>query len=192
MRALLLSITALLIFASAPAEARHYRHAARVAAAAPACSNSDIMRPCASIFAAPQQQDFRGKITDRRGRLVRYAPAPSFAAPVTRVASAVVDATTQILPHPAGCAARLFCGCGAAVRVFGHPVPSLALAANWLKFPRAAPAPGMAAARPGHVFVLEAHLSGDVWQVYDANSGGHATRLHARSLRGYTIVNPRA
>jgi hypothetical protein len=27
---------------------------------------------------------------------------------------------------------------------------------------------------------------------YDANSGGHATRIHARSLRGYTVVNPRA
>lgn len=26
---------------------------------------------------------------------------------------------------------------------------------------------------------------------YDANSGGRTTRIHARSLRGYTVVNPR-
>jgi hypothetical protein len=49
----------------------------------------------------------------------------------------------------------------------------------------------MAAARRGHVFVLEAHVGGDEWMVYDANSGGHATRIHVRSIRGYTIVNPR-
>jgi len=68
----------------------------------------------------------------------------------------------------------------------------LNLAANWLRFPRASPAPGMVAARRGHVFVLEHHISGDMWMAYDANSGGHATRIHPRSLRGYVIVNPRA
>lgn len=93
--------------------------------------------------------------------------------------------------RPAGCP-RSFCGCGAAVRVFGRIVPELNLASNWLRFPRAAPAPGMVAARHGHVFVLEQHIGGDTWLAYDANSGGHATRLHARSLRGYTVVNPRA
>jgi len=40
--------------------------------------------------------------------------------------------------------------------------------------------------------VLEQHLEGDTWMAYDANSGGHATQTHARSLRGYTIVNPHA
>ncbi len=93
--------------------------------------------------------------------------------------------------RPAGCPSS-FCGCGAAIRVFGHVVPELNLASNWLRFPRAAPAPGMVAARHGHVFVLEQPLGGDVWMAYDANSGGHATRMHARSLRGYTIVNPHA
>jgi hypothetical protein len=78
------------------------------------------------------------------------------------------------------------------MRVFGHIVPGLNLASNWLRFPRAAPAPGMVAARHGHVFVLEQHLEGDTWMAYDANSGGHATRIHARSLRGYTVVNPHA
>ncbi|MBP0110168.1 MULTISPECIES: hypothetical protein [Bradyrhizobium] len=92
--------------------------------------------------------------------------------------------------RPAGCPSS-FCGCGAALRVFGRIVPELNLASNWLRFPRTSPAPGMVAARRGHVFVLEQHLGGDVWLAYDANSGGHATRIHARSLRGYTIVNPR-
>jgi hypothetical protein len=92
--------------------------------------------------------------------------------------------------RPAGCP-RSFCGCGASIRVFGHIVPGLNLAANWLRFPRTSPAPGMVAARRGHVFVLEQHVEGDTWMAYDANSGGRATRIHARSLRGYTVVNPR-
>lgn len=96
-----------------------------------------------------------------------------------------------VVAHPEGCPARAFCGCGAAVRVFGHSVRELWLAANWFKFPRAAPAPGMAAVRRHHVFVLEADLGGGIWQVFDANSGHHLTRIHARSLAGYTIVNPR-
>jgi hypothetical protein len=93
--------------------------------------------------------------------------------------------------RPAGCP-RSFCGCGAAIRVFGRIVPELNLAANWLRFPRTSPAPGMVAARRGHVFVLEQHLGGDMWMAYDANSGGHATRIHVRSLRGYAVVNPHA
>ena len=93
--------------------------------------------------------------------------------------------------RPAGCP-RSFCGCGAAIRVFGRIVPELNLAANWLRFPRTAPAPGMVAARRGHVFVLERHVAGDIWMAYDANSGGRTTRIHARSLKGYTIVNPRS
>lgn len=104
----------------------------------------------------------------------------------------VQGSQTAVVAHPAGCPARAFCGCGAAVRVFGSPIRSLWLAANWLRFPRTAPAPGMVAARRGHVFVLEQHLAGNVWQVYDANSGGRKTRIHARSIAGYSIVNPHA
>ena len=103
----------------------------------------------------------------------------------------VASARTVSGRRPSGCP-RSFCGCGASLRVFGRIVPELNLAANWLRFPRTAPAPGMVAARHGHVFVLEQHVEGDTWMAYDANSGGHATRLHARSLRGYTVVNPRA
>ncbi|MDA9402727.1 hypothetical protein [Bradyrhizobium sp. CCBAU 45389] len=104
---------------------------------------------------------------------------------------ATVEGTAQVVGgRPTGCP-RSFCGCAAAIRVFGHIVPGLNLAANWLRFPRTSPAPGMVAARHGHVFVLEQHVGGDVWMAYDGNSGGRATRIHARSLRGYVVVNPR-
>lgn len=109
-----------------------------------------------------------------------------------RAMAPTLQREATIVSHPAGCPSRAFCGCGAAVRVFGSPVRSLWLAAAWFKFLRAAPGAGMVAVRRHHVFVLEQHLGGSKWQVYDANSGGHATRLHARSIAGYVIVNPSA
>jgi hypothetical protein len=99
--------------------------------------------------------------------------------------------SSSIMPHPQGCPWRAFCGCGAAVRVFGAPIKSLWAAASWFRFPRAAPATGMVAVRRHHVFVLDRQVSGNVWLSYDANSGHHLTRYHAKSLSGYTIVNPR-
>jgi hypothetical protein len=95
------------------------------------------------------------------------------------------------LPHPSGCPRRAFCGCGASVEVFGHPVRALFLAAAWYRFPRTMPSSGAVAVRRHHVFVLRQHVSGDVWMVYDANSGRGGTRLHERSIRGYTVVSPR-
>lgn len=100
------------------------------------------------------------------------------------------DASAAIVAHPGGCPGRAFCGCGAAVRVFGRPVRELWLAAAWFRFPRTSPAPGMVAVRRHHVFVLEQHVGGDVWKVYDANSGHGLTRIHDRSVAGYTVVNP--
>jgi hypothetical protein len=123
--------------------------------------------------------DFSGSQMPRRANSYRSA-----------MASIDADRGQVVGGRPAGCP-RSFCGCGASLRVFGRIVPGLNLAANWLRFPRAAPAPGMVAARRGHVFVLERHIEGDTWMAYDANSGRHATRIHARSIRGYTIVSPR-
>lgn len=94
--------------------------------------------------------------------------------------------------RPSNCPHR-FCGCAASLYVFGEIRAELNLAANWVrKFPRAAPASGMVAARSGHVMVLMSHASGDEWLVHDGNSGGGQTREHVRSIRGYAIVNPRA
>jgi hypothetical protein len=100
------------------------------------------------------------------------------------------SAAARIVSHPVGCPARAFCGCGASVRVFGRSIRSLWLAAAWFKFPRATPAVGMVAVRRGHVFVLESHINNSTWLAYDANSGHHLTRIHPRSIAGYTIVNP--
>ena len=91
--------------------------------------------------------------------------------------------------RPSGCP-RAFCGCGASLHLFGRIIPALNLAANWLRFPRTAPAPKMAAVRRHHVFILEQHISGNVWLAYDANGGRHVTWLHERSIAGYVIVNP--
>lgn len=161
---------ALLCALSIHAEAGQHH---RLYAADPACG---VTMPC------------EGVTTSARGeRVVRAMGGLGVA---RKFYSRRADGGT-IVANPAGCPSRAFCGCGAAVRVFGHPVRSLWLAANWFRFPRAQPAAGMVAVRRHHVFVLEQHLGGSSWLAYDANSGGHATRIHARSIAGYTIVNPR-
>jgi hypothetical protein len=142
----------------------------------------DVMRPCA------YQPNFMAGVKSIKVRMHRDRPSQR----PERVTESGYGREASIQPHPAGCPARAFCGCGAAVRVFGRPIRELWLAAAWFKFPRTAPAAGMVAVRRGHVFVLEAHLGGDTWQVYDANSGHRMTRVHARSIAGYAIVNPRA
>jgi hypothetical protein len=107
-------------------------------------------------------------------------------------AEAVSNEAITTLPHPAGCPASAFCGCGASVQVFGHPVRDLWLASNWFKFPQASPAPGMAAVRAHHVVVIMEMRGGDHAVVYDANSGRGQTHMHEMSLAGYSIRNPHA
>jgi hypothetical protein len=102
----------------------------------------------------------------------------------------MAEGAGRVVAHPPGCPARAFCGCGAAVRIFGRPIRSLWLARNWLRFPSVAPSPGVVAVRRHHVFVLERQISGWIWLVYDANSGGHRTHIHPRSISGFKIVNP--
>lgn len=103
----------------------------------------------------------------------------------------------RYLPHPSGCPARLFCGCGAAYHVFGKPIRSLWLVAEWRRrFPRASASHGMAALTGrrggGHIVILDRQVSGSIWMVYDYNSGGHRSRYLARNIAGSTIVNPQA
>jgi hypothetical protein len=111
----------------------------------------------------------------------------------TRAQAYDVDAngnTVIVGRRPAGCPHR-FCGCEASLYVFGKIRPELNLASNWIRmFPRTAPAPGMAAARSGHVMVLMSHVEGQDWLVHDGNSGNGRTREHVRSIRGYVIVDP--
>lgn len=105
-------------------------------------------------------------------------------------AHAVREFGAVMLPHPSNCPRTAFCGCGAADEVGRPNEHSLWLASNWFKFPRTDPAPMMAAVRPHHVFVLKEHIGGDKWLVIDHNSGHHQSKIHVRSIRGFTIVNP--
>jgi len=107
-----------------------------------------------------------------------------------------IGPSTRAAGKPAGCPSR-WCGCGLSVKIFGRIVPHLNLAANWQRsFPRTSPAPGMVAARRGHVFQLIAERGVDrrgrpVWLSWDPNSGGGRLHIHDRSIAGYTIVDPR-
>jgi hypothetical protein len=98
----------------------------------------------------------------------------------------------RIVEHPAGCPARLFCGCGVSVKVFGKPVRDLYLASNWRRFPASSPGPGMVAWNYAHVMYIMSYNGDGTALVYDPNSGGHRTRIHVRPLAGYRIVNPNA
>jgi hypothetical protein len=92
--------------------------------------------------------------------------------------------------RPSGCP-HAFCGCEASRYVFGRIIPELNLAENWLrKFPRAIAAPGMVAARSGHVFVILAVNGDGTVLAHDGNSGHGLTREHVVSLRGFRVVNP--
>ena len=98
-------------------------------------------------------------------------------------------AETIVGGRPSGCP-HAFCGCGTSIHVFGRIIPELNLAANWRRFPPAAPARGMVAWRWGHVFVIEDVRGDGSVLAYDPNSGGHRTHVHVVSLRGYHVVNP--
>ena len=116
--------------------------------------------------------------------------AAAATAPRARVANVAVADSTVIGRRPQGCPYK-FCGCEASLYLFGKIDSYLNRASNWIRrFPRTSPAPGMVAARPGHVFVLISHAEDDKWLVHDGNSGGGLTRQHVRSIRNYTIVNP--
>lgn len=93
--------------------------------------------------------------------------------------------------RPHGCP-HAFCGCEASLYLFGVIKPKLNRAANWFRFQRTSPAPGMAAVRQHHVMVLVRHVKGKNWLVHDGNSGGHKTREHVRSIAGYVVVDPMA
>src|SRR5947209_18523319 len=91
--------------------------------------------------------------------------------------------------RPSGCP-HAFCACEASLFRFGRIIPQLNLASNWRRFPRAAPATGLAAVRSGQVMILQQHVAGDIWYVHDGNSGGHVTREHPVSIAGCSIVDP--
>jgi len=192
------SITAAATSADARPKHRHpAQAAAQVTCDARGCSDNP-MAAQASRGTAQRTAEVR-EIPARRGRHARaartaidnaaaYEPAPGARA---QVADANGNGTI-LGSRPSGCPHR-FCGCEASLYVFGSIKPELNLAANWVrKFPRTQAAPGMVAARSGHVFVLISQVNGKEWMVHDGNSGGGKTRQHVRSIAGYAIVNPHA
>lgn len=170
-----ISACGLIVITSFNSEARPYR--------IERAFECNITMPCDFSYYS-QASNQRNSLQTHRSRQLTVAAIKNITALDAPVSERIVGG------RPQGCPSA-FCGCAAALRLFGRIVPELNLAANWLRFPRTSPAPGMVAARRGHVFILEQHIGSDVWMAYDANSGGHATRIHARSLRGYTVVNPR-
>ena len=94
------------------------------------------------------------------------------------------NANETFLPHPAGCPARLFCGCGARKHL-GIDDPRLNLAANW---PRLYHGSTPVAVWDGHVAVIDRMTGPNSAMLYDYNSGGHLSRYHERSLAGARII----
>jgi hypothetical protein len=148
----------------------------------------NVTMPCAPVVSVKPTSSREARRIARADRFRNVEFGSPMYPPET--AASFLAGTPRVLPHPEGCPRVLFCGCGAAVEVFGKPIRSLWLAAKWLDFPRADPAPGMVAARRGHVFVIKQVLGGGNVLAYDANSGGRRTRLHVRSLAGFVVVNP--
>ncbi len=130
-------------------------------------------------------------VCDMRGCSDRAAPG---SAATQRIIDANGNSADAVIigQRPPGCP-RQFCGCEASLYLFGESRPELNLAYNWVrKFARTSPAPGMVAARSGHVMVLISHAGGNDWLVHDGNSGGGLTRRHVMSINRYFIVDPRS
>lgn len=90
----------------------------------------------------------------------------------------------EIIQHPAGCPVRLFCGCGASIEVFGHSIRDLWLVSNWYRFPRAAPAAGMAVLwGTRHVAVIRQYFGDGTAMLYDREQRqrAHAAPPHPHS-----------
>lgn len=175
------------VFAAPSHATRHKAHRRGLAPAVITCN----LRGCSDWRSAARLQAGEQRF---RGREARYSPPSRRSAP--RASLRALDAngndvrTVVLGGRPSGCP-HAFCGCEASLYVFGHTRRGLNLAYNWVReFPRASPAPGMAAARWGHVMVLIRHVAGKNWLVHDGNSGGHLTREHVRSIAGYVIVDP--
>jgi hypothetical protein len=144
------------------------------------CANSNMSSRIDSNSIADVRHEHHQKIRTADRALIQY----------------VADTTnndsraTVVGSRPTDCP-RSFCGCEASRYLFGHVRADLNLASNWMrKFPRTSPAPGMAAVRNHHVFVLMSHVDGNNWLVHDGNSGHGLTREHVRSISGYAVVNP--
>lgn len=156
-----------------------------------------VLAACAAFLLTVQAAEARPRHHHRAVRTVqatitcdtRGCSDHAVAAPRSEIVT--VESEGRIVGgRPAGCPYR-FCGCAVSLKVFGEIRRDLNLAYNWVrKFPRAHAAPGMVAARSGHVFYIQSVNADGTVVAWDPNSGGHRTRIHTVSLRGFTVVDP--
>jgi len=161
----------LLLFISHPASARyHHQHHHRSLAGAANCTLTNGGRQVCGAAARP----VRTLAVDANGNRV----------------ARVSDQGSVIGGRPNGCP-HAYCGCGLR-KYLGLSDKRLNLAGNWARlFPHeAAPRPGLAAVRSGHVMYIESAAGNGQWTIRDYNSGGGLSRVHVRDLRGYVFVNP--
>lgn len=179
-RLILAALCAVLTISAADARPKHGHHYRSVPISSDLSGFFGLFEAPQAVAARPER---RYRTTHRTHRRVPEG-----------LARVMADGAGRIVSHPSGCPSRAFCGCGASVERFGRSIRSLWLARNWLRFPRSEPAPGRAAVRRDghHVVILREHVRGQVWIVYDANSGRHRTRVHPRSIAGFVIVDPSA
>lgn len=124
------------------------------------------------------------------GEIVQH-PADRLASNQEAEAARYANGTGEIVQHPTGCPARLFCGCGASIEAFGRSVRDLWLVSNWYRFPRAAPAAGMAVLwGTHHVAIIRQYYGDGTAKLYDANSGHGLTRVHRIRIAGLAVVDP--
>lgn len=204
-KALALTLVVFLCFTGTSEARVRYRHHAAHPTANLFQPDSNIMFPWfgASVTQKAARPVIRAQQHVRKRAL--YASLPAFkrtrqaVSPATGPARYAAHTGTEIVPNPPGCPRTLFCGCGAAWKIFGQPLRELAYAGrklnlwwapDWMIFPKAAPAPQMVAVSSHHIFVLLEDRGNGNWLTYDANSGGNATRIHVRSIAGYSIHNP--
>lgn len=156
----------------------------------------NIMHPCKDGTGGTFRLMQAARRTERRGQqLIDYAPAyqpneQNWLYGAARQVKRVLHRAAIIIGgRPRGCP-HAYCGCFASLEVFGRIIPRLNLAANWERFPRAVPAPGMIAVKNHHVFVIKSVNSDGTVIAEDGNSGHGLSRIHTMSLRGYEVVNP--
>jgi hypothetical protein len=96
----------------------------------------------------------------------------------------------EVVSHPAGCPTTAYCGCGASVRLYGHPVRELYPAAAWRRFPRATCAAGRVAIWGEHHVAVILECRGNEARLWDPNSGSGLTRIHWRELPSLIVEPP--
>ena len=127
---------------------------------------------------------FSMTITNNCGYDHGQSLCPGSGAVPSRSTYVSTDAGEEIIPNPAGCPRRAFCGCGARMDL-GIADTRLNLAWNWTRYYHGSTP---VAVWSHHVAIIERFLGNHMAMLRDYNSGGHQSRRHIRSIAGARIV----